>query len=137
MPVVRCATVALCVVITGCGKAPEEAAPPPSSPESYMRDKAFRDDLRARRAERGELQMARHAVVEKMKAMVDAKKKELGAGADDAAVRAALEKDPEWNSLYQRCLDANAAIGENLKKAQSAVRRRITPVRAADSKISK
>ena len=51
--------------------------------------------------------------------------------------KAELEKDPEWNSLYQRCLDANAAIGENLKKAQSAVRRRIMPARAADSKISK
>ena len=101
-----------------------------------MNDTAFREDLRERRQARESLQGARAKIVAKMEAMVEAKRRELGE-ADDATVRAALERDPEWKSLYQRCLDANRAIEENQSATLAAVRRRIRPERPAKGKISK
>ena len=57
--------------------------------------------------------------------MIEAKKKELGTD-DEAALKAALEKDPAWRELYARCQDANAAIGENRRETMAVVRERLT-----------
>jgi len=123
-------------IFGGCEKAKPPAEPPRSSPESYMRDPAFRQALDdAQRARKG-LAAARNAVVAKMTAMIEAKKKELKTD-DLAKVKAALEQDPEWQSLYQRCLDANQAIKENRKKTLGAVRERIAPETKQNGKISK
>ena len=110
----------------GCSREGGEAAPavPPSSPASYMKDEAFRKKLDAQVEKRGELAAARNAVAARMAEMVEAKKKELGTD-DEAKLKAALEKDPEWNELYRRCEDANAAIGENRRKTMATVRERI------------
>lgn len=121
------------LTFTGCGK--EEKSVDPASPESYMNDKAFMKKLAADRLSRQELVQARAKIVAKMKAMVDAKKAELKTS-DEALVKAALEKDPEWNSLYRRCEDANVAIAEQRKKTFGTVRGRLMPEAGKQKKIS-
>ena len=66
----------------------------------------------------------RNAVVDRMKAMVDAKRAEMK-GADDSAVKAELEKDQEWNDLHKKCEEANAAIERVRKGMLSDVRERV------------
>lgn len=131
---------ALLAAAVGCSRdegAPAQggAAVPPSSPESYMKDKAFRAKLDGQTAKRGELARARSAVVAQMTEMIEAKRKELGIAGkpgstlspgDEAKLKAALEKDPAWNELYKRCQDANAAIAENRRDTMAAVRERLT-----------
>jgi hypothetical protein len=97
----------------------------PAAPESYMKDREFRDRLDGQVSKRGELAAARNSVVAQMVEMVEAKKKELGTD-DEATIRAALEKDPAWKELYARCQDANAAIGENRQETMAIVRERLT-----------
>lgn len=141
------ATVLLAVALgflSGCGKEKPEASSseaPRHSPESYMKDPAFRKSLADKRSERGELAKARNIVVARMTEMIEAKLKEKGidkpTDADLDAIKVELERDPEWKSLYQRCLDANQAIQDNLKQAQAIARQRITPRRPQNQKISK
>jgi len=117
---------ALAAALAGCSREGEKkAAVSPASPESYMKDEAFRGRLDGQVAKRGELAQARNAVVAQMAEMVEAKKRELGTD-DEAALRAALEKDPAWRELYTRCQDANAAIGENRRETMAVVRERLT-----------
>ena len=101
------------------------AAVPPSSPESYMKDGAFRSKLAEQTSKRGELARARNAIVAQMTEMIEAKKRELKTD-DEAKLKAELEKDPAWNELYKRCQDANAAIAENRRDTMAAVRERLT-----------
>ena len=63
---------------------------------------------------------------------IEAKKAALP-GADDAAVKAALEKDPEWNDLVQRVKDLSTAMKEGGRRMDEVIRRRIAPKK----KISK
>ena len=112
--------------VAGCSREGEQkAAVSPAAPESYMKDSGFRGRLDGQVAKRGEIAKARNAIVAQMAEMVEAKKKELGTG-DEAALKAALEKDPAWRELYARCQDANAAIGENRKETMAVVRERLT-----------
>ena len=116
------------LLLSGCsrdGAAEKDAAVPPSSPASYMKDPELKARFAAKNDERKELVKARSAVVEKMTAMIEAKKKELGTS-DEAALKAALEKDPEWNALYRRCTDANTAIDENRRSKMAVFRERVT-----------
>ena len=122
--------------LAGCRKE-EEKTVDRSSPASYMEDKAFTNALAVARGERQELMAMRAKLVSRMKAMVDAKKAELKTD-DPKAVLAELEKDPEWKSLYQRCIDANQAIKDNRKKTLGIVRERIAPEKKTkDGQISK
>ena len=120
-------SIALCAmglsafVFTGC----EKAEPPPSAPSQGLAEPAFRQKLSDKRDERLELARARDAVVGKMTAMIEAKKAELKTD-DLAKVKAALEKDPEWQSLYKRCLDANQAIKEKRRESMNMVREKIS-----------
>ena len=113
-------------------------APSPVAPEVYMKDPAFRAALAERNASRKDLAKSRNAVVSRMVEMIEAKKKELGTD-DEAVLKAALEKDPEWNSLYARCEDVNTAIEENRRETIRVVRKRLTeaPPAAAREKVSK
>lgn len=112
--------------VAGCSREGEkEAAVSPAAPESYMKDGEFRKKLDGQVAKRGELAKARNAVVAQMAEMVEAKKRELKTD-DEAALKAALEKDPAWRELYARCQDANAAIGENRRDTMAVVRERLT-----------
>ena len=122
---------ALMLVLAGCRKEEKKPETPPSSPESYMRDPVFRGKLAAERKEHVKLIQTRNAIIEQMKAMVDAKKAELKTD-DVKAVRAALENDPAWRELYAACTNANAAVESQRRKALGTVRERLAP-----EKISK
>ena len=121
-----CATGALVLFLAGCRK--EEKAPeiPASSPASYMNDPVFRDKLGGQRKARNRLVAERGEYVEKMKAMVDAKKAELKT--DDAAkVKAALAESAEWKDLTGRYEELTKRIEEVRREQLKVVRDRITP----------
>jgi len=101
-----------------------------------MNDEKFLGKLEKMREERLDLMQARAKLVDKMKTMVDAKRAELP-GADDAAVKAALERDPEWVSLRRRCEDMNAVIAEANRRSMKTVRERLAPQKPVEKTISK
>ena len=119
------------LVLSGCGEGSPESAEV-VSPASSEPSPATLEKLEKLRHERTALVSTREKIVAQMKAMVDAKRAAMK-GADDAAVKAALEKDAEWVSLYKRCQDLNAAIGEKRQAAAGEVRAALAPNR----KISK
>ena len=111
----------------GCPKkAPEPAAPDPSSPESYMNDTNFMGRLSKERAKHVALIRERNAITAKMKEMIEAKKDELKTD-DIGAVKTALEKDPAWRELYAQCTNANAKVEAHGRERLGIVRNRITP----------
>ena len=112
-------------LLSGCSReeAPQQA-PAPLSPAASVKDPALKAKFAERNAERRDLEKARSAVVAKMEAMIEAKKKELGTD-DEAALKAALGKDPEWNTLYRRCEDANTALTENRRRKMADYRRAV------------
>ena len=116
--------------LSGCGEGSPTTSE--SSASAVSVSPATMQKLETLRGERTELAGVRQKIVAQMKAMVDAKRAAMK-GADDAAVKAALEKDAEWVSLYKRCEDLNAAIGEKRQAAAGAVRKELAPNR----KISK
>ena len=124
--------------VVGCGKE-EKAVADPSSPESYMRDEAFRGKLSADRKERQRLLRARSEIVSKMKEMIDAKQREMGTS-DLSKVKAVLDKDPAWQDLHRQCEEANAKVEAHRKATFETVRERITPkggaANRADGKAS-
>lgn len=118
----------LTTVLSGCRKEEKKDAPAPSAPppEEYMNDPVFRKALTEKRKEREGYYMSRTKLVQELEKMIEAKKAEMP-GADDAALKAALEKDPAWNDLTKRVNDLTTAIGENRRKAQGIVRERLAP----------
>lgn len=124
---VLAALVAVCM--RGCrSEAPQKPALPESSPAVYMKDPAFRQTLSNQVERRNGLAKARGELAAQMEKMVDAMKAKMP-NADDATVKAALEKDPEWNSLYKRIVDANTALEENRKETTAIVGQRIAPAK--------
>ena len=108
----------------GCSREAEKpAAGEPPSP--VMKDPAFRAKLTTQAKERAALASARGKIVARMTEMIEAKKKELGTD-DEAKLKVALEKDPEWNELRKRCEDANTAITEQRRRTAAVVRERMT-----------
>ena len=105
---------ALLLSLAGCRK--DEAKPeiPASSPKSYMKDKAFRQGLKAARTERAEMAEAWEKLGREMQAI-------------EAAKGEAAKDDPSWLSLKARRDDLERAIEENRAKALKAVRERISP----------
>lgn len=118
--------VLLCLV--GC-EGRRDSAPAGASPQTAaahrMEDPVYRRQLDDQIAERNRLSAIRGCLVERMEAMIEAQRQALPA-ADDAAVKAALEKDPEWRSLYARVVDVNAALEDNHKKSLQVVRNRMS-----------
>ena len=123
---------ALAIALPGCRKEeePSVSAPPP---EEYMNDPVFRKELTDTRKEREGYVVSRTKLVREMEGLIEAKKAELP-NADDAALKAALEKDPKWIDLNRRVNDLTAAIGENRRKAQGIVRERLAPKKRGISK---
>lgn len=91
-----------------------------------MNDPVFRKRLTDSRKERESYTVSRTKLVREMEKMIEAKKAELP-GADDAAVKAELEKDAAWIDLTKRVNDLTAAIDENQRKALGVVRERLAP----------
>jgi hypothetical protein len=124
-------------LLGGCSREESKGAsagtPSPVAPEVYMKDQAFREKLAERGSSRRALAKSRSTVVARMVEMIEAKKKELGTS-DEAVLKAALEKDPEWRSLYARCVDANTALAENGRETMKVVRERLTKAPETGSK---
>ena len=134
VPFALVATGLLAVALPGCRKEQkeEEKAPVSSSSDVYAKDPVFRKALADKRAERTDFYKSRAQLVKELEKMIEAKKAAMP-GADDAAVKAALEKDPAWLDLVKRVNDLTTAIGENQRQAQGIVRERVMP----NKKISK
>mgnify|MGYP004657425917 CR=1 FL=1 len=126
VPFAFCAAGTCLLLVAGCGKSEKAAAADPTAPESYMNDPAFRQKLSADRKARQGLLRARSEIVSQMKAMIDAKKRELGTD-DLPKVKAELEKDPAWQDLCKQCEEATAKVEASRKATLNTVRARITP----------
>ena len=117
------------VVLTGCSREEEPPKPPvmkADPPSVYMKDKDFRAALDEKRAERQQVLGVREKLLAELEKRVDAMRAKMP-GADDAAVKKELEKDPEWNSLIKKIEDANAAFDDNRKATTKIVGDRIAP----------
>lgn len=117
------------VVLTGCSKPEEPSATPPvkkaDPPSVYMKDKGFRKALDEKRAERQQVLGVREKLLAELEKRVEAMRTKMP-GADDAAVKKELEKDPEWNSLIKKIGDANAAFDDNRKATTKIVGDRLS-----------
>ena len=114
---------AIALALPGCRK---EEEPSSSSPESYMNDPVFRQQLADGRKEREGFLVKRTELVKKLEQMIEAKKAAMP-NADDAALKAALEKDPEWNDLTKRVEDLSTAMKEGGRRMDEVIRQRIAP----------
>lgn len=121
------------VCVCGCEKeAPQDVAETTVEPaSSYMNDPAYAAAKADIMAARANVVAVREKLISEMTQRAEAMRAKMP-GADEATVKAALEKDPEWNSLAKRMEDANAAYEDNLSKAHKLIGDRIAP-----KKISK
>ena len=139
VPFALCAIGLLSLVLQGCkpqeGKDSRAAgrAVEADPPEVYMNDPVFRKALAEQSGERKELARLRNRLRTEMVAKIEAMKAKMPE-ADDAAIKAELEKDPEWNDLYRKITDANEAIEDNRKHTTKIVGERIAP---KGNKVSK
>ena len=132
VPFALCATGLLAAfVLTGCSREEAERPAPapavsPAAPESYMHDKAFREKLSAAQKERQTLLRSRGEIVGEMKAMIEAKRRELGTD-DLKKVKEVLDQDPKWQALQVQCTNANAKVEASRKATYKTVRERLLP----------
>lgn len=91
-----------------------------------MNDPVFRKQLADGRKEREGFALKRTELVKAMEQMIEAKKAAMP-NADSAALKAALEKDPEWVSLEKRVNDLTTAIGESGRRMDEVIRKRVAP----------
>lgn len=132
MPFAVCAIGTLALILQGCDRTPAPPSPAPAPAAKTARDAQLDAKLEALGVERKALLRARETVVDQMKAKIDAARAKLKTD-DPKLLKAELEKDPEWKSLYERCTDAQTALGEQRKKTADVVREKLT----AGNKISK
>lgn len=116
------------LLVGGCSKEePQEAArvePPMPAPQEYMKDPAFREKLATERLQRDQMLAQRGALVRELEAKSRAMQEKMP-GASEAEIVAALEKDPEWNSLVKRVEDLTAAADESRAASLKIVRERL------------
>ncbi len=105
--------------LCGCWREGSEGLETPSS-TNMLDDLEFRGKLEKQVSERTDLAGLRHRLVTKMEAMVEEMKAKMPK-ADDAAIKAELEKSAEWVSLYKKVVDVNTAIEDNQKKSTKIV----------------
>lgn len=124
------AIVCLVVVFYGCsrknGPAPEGENKPAAEGDvvSRLEDPQYCAALDERLDAQKELTKLRYRLVTEMQNKIAAAKERL-ATEDEAVLKAELEKDPEWNSLYKRVEDLNTALEDERKRAEAVVRNRI------------
>ena len=102
--------------LAGCRK--EEKAPeiPASSPQSYMNDPVFREQLADKRKELQAIVAERKPLVERMEALIKEHGQDL----------AALQKIQEWNDLHKKVVALNAKYEEVRTRQLKIVRERIS-----------
>ena len=124
VPFVLCTTGALLLFLAGCRK--EEKAPeiPASSPESYMRDTNFLNQVSAKRKELQAIVAERKPLVKRMEELIRAHGEDL----------AALQKIDEWNDLHKKVTALNAKYEEVRARQLKIVGSRIAPAKKGISK---
>ncbi len=129
VPFAFCAMALVALAPAGCRRDEAKTAartPQADPPEVYMKDEAFRKALAQKRAERTEILGRREKLLQELEERVAQKRADMP-GADDAAVKAALEKDPAWNSLVKRIEDATQAVEDKCHDAMKIVAKRLAP----------
>jgi outer membrane murein-binding lipoprotein Lpp len=116
--VLRVAVVGV-LCLCGCGREGSEGLETKAS-ANMLGDLKFREKLEKQVSERNDLAGLRHRLVTKMEAMVEEMKAKMPK-ADDAAIKAELEKSAEWVSLYKKVVDVNTAIEDNQRKSTKMV----------------
>ncbi len=123
--------------LTGCPRRqPPSGEALPEVTTNRMADAAYRAGLAELRREQARLAGGRSEVVERMRVMIDRVRSELPEGADEAAVRAALAKDPEWNRLENANQEMIGKIGDNLAQARERVRQRMLAEERDNRKVA-
>lgn len=117
------------LLASGCKKESEPPAAPPPRPgvtsvAERMADPAYVKTLEAQGAERDELVAARGKVTAEIQRKLQAMRAKMP-GADAAAVKAALEKDPEYQVLVSRVKDIGTNLDANREKTMAIVRERM------------
>lgn len=133
---VLCAAGCFTLIFQGCEKRSGETTATQEASTPSLCDPKLLKSLEETRQARNGLAGVRNRIVARMEAMIEAKKIELKTD-DLAKIKVELEKDPEWNSLYKRCVDANTAIEENLRTAQKKVAAHMRAPAPVKEKISK
>ena len=114
------------VLFLACGCTKEEEPQAKAEPASvYMKDPAYAAAKEKVMASRATIVSAREKLIAEMEQMVADAKAKLP-GADDATVKAELEKNPTWVSLVKRMEDANVAYEDNLSSAHKLIGERMS-----------
>jgi len=125
---------AVALFLAGCDKKPEGGgAVDPSSPRSYMNDKAFRQQLKDRKKAAIGLGEAREEVTARQDALIAAKGEAMKTG-DRAKIVAALAGDAEWQALEAKAKELDEAFMKHHRETMRVVRERIAPKGKATSK---
>ena len=119
VPFVLCTTGILVCLLAGCRKEAEKPAIPASSPESYMKDPVFREQLSTKRKELQRIVMERKPLADRMQELVREHGEDL----------AALQKIAEWTNLYEKVTALNKRYEELSKQQIKVLRNRITPTK--------
>lgn len=114
---IGCVVVAIvCLLRSGASSRGEDAE------AMEVRRTEFDAAMEKRRAVRFSLAEERRKINERMKEMVDAARAALPEGASDAEIKAKLEENPEWNSLYKRAEDLGRALADARGKTMEVLR---------------
>ena len=123
------------LTLSGCGKG--EKPVDPASPESYMKDEAFRKALKDRRAVAQEIGVRREQVTARQNEMVKIMGEKLQTS-DRAKIVAELSKNAEWQSLEAKAKAIDEEFMKHHRETMRLVHKRIAPRGAKpDGKISK
>jgi hypothetical protein len=114
---ISCVVVAIVLMSRGCA-----VLGPSEEVKLEQRRTEFKEAMEKRRAVRMSLVKERRKINERMKAMVDAVRASLPKGATDAEIKAKLEKDVEWISLYKRAEDLGRALADARGKTMEVMR---------------
>jgi hypothetical protein len=120
-------TVISCLLSAGCKKsAPVTVAPPLENVvTNRANDPAYLSALKKNRTSQNVLARENHAVAGQLAACAERVKAALPPGADQAALKAALEKDPEWQALKGRETKVLAEDTQTLGAARELIRARM------------
>ena len=128
------AIVSLALFTSGCSRdeEPREApeAPAPSVPTqptkipSRLSDPEYKAALDNNLANQNDLRSVQSRLMSQLRAKVNAVRDSLGTD-DEAAIKAALENDPDFKSLQSRLADVATALRDEQRHAAEVVRRKI------------
>lgn len=114
---ISCVVVAIVMMLRGCAVfSPSEEA------KTEQRRVEYKEAMAKRRAVRMSLAEERRKINERMKEMVEKVRSSLPKGATDAEIKAKLEKDVEWISLYKRAEDLGRALADARGKTMEVMR---------------